>query len=645
MSDSSAEKAPASPLSPSSFLEWDLVVNEVQQVVWRDSGKPVARYAYEVGLHPNTTTTLLRYATENGILDRFHNLLTDGGGKPLSPGDGENTVLGGYNWQVYRPEGWNSDMHWISPVGGPTHDAYLRLLSEAGMDAVLAAIGNRFGFEKLVAYHLSFMAVTHRDASGFMHVDVMNVGGKAFNMIIPLILVEDSPPELELQDEDERTKIGRYKYRTNVAAMVGDSTQHSTGICDYRTDGTTPRIRVAASMYIAEITPSNVRNILTSSKYDETEDTDQTHRTNDSSAKTNGQGDTSSIGSPQIPITFQQIHWKRDDPSVRLPLPLLISDPVPAEGSRSLSNRISPVTWNNRQWSIPDIFHVVLPENFVPVLSSLVNDSGLSHTFSSLLLRAGEHKTNENNNRGNDEKDDDSVLSNPQQKVLIDTDNWKMSRGLPDSNELAIAPMTEASRFRTLRALSAGGFDHCLEQIGTRFGYNNLSIVRLSFSGRTYYMPKNDVAWRRRKAGSSPASTAKTVELVVPLLTVEGVEPETLVFVNDPSHRNRAHIHNPVGTGLLVKGTSVATASTPHDYRVSKKMMQTMTIWLSEVDGTTVPRSTVHWSQGKPWMKLPVSSRTIQEYAKEQDEAKESFESQQQYYDLSWWWTKFQDLW
>ena len=127
-----------------------------------------------------------------------------------------------------------------------------------GLNGVLEGIAGYFGSEGLVAYQLSFIGVS-RCERGFIHSDVERTGRSAFNIIIPLIL-EDSGPELEFLSDDETTSA-LYKYRPNVASMVGDGALHATAPCDYRVGG---GMRMAATVYVGDVTEENVGELLPS---------------------------------------------------------------------------------------------------------------------------------------------------------------------------------------------------------------------------------------------------------------------------------------------------------------------------------------------------------------------------------------------
>eukprot|EP00592_Proboscia_alata_P016824 CAMPEP_0194398958 /NCGR_PEP_ID=MMETSP0174-20130528/126395_1 /TAXON_ID=216777 /ORGANISM="Proboscia alata, Strain PI-D3" /LENGTH=333 /DNA_ID=CAMNT_0039195317 /DNA_START=883 /DNA_END=1881 /DNA_ORIENTATION=- len=234
-----------------------LCSGEVVPMMWEDTSKLLSKNAFRVGLPPNLLGELRAYANRMGITDFYRKLVVED--RPYNPGT-ENVIrFQGYKWMVQRPKShWASNMHWTSPADEEAHDDYLRVLSAGGFDEVLEGVGTYFGLEALSAYHLSFIGVSQCE-KGFIHADVTESGTMAFNMIIPLIL-EDEGPELEILSDDETT-TRYYKYEYNVASMVGDNALHATASCDYQEKGT---MRMAATVYVGDITPGNVNNLLLS---------------------------------------------------------------------------------------------------------------------------------------------------------------------------------------------------------------------------------------------------------------------------------------------------------------------------------------------------------------------------------------------
>jgi len=140
-------------------------------------------------------------------------------------------------------------MHWISPADEKTHEEYLKVLAAGNFDKVLQGIGEYLGLESLVAYHLTFIGVSHSE-KGFIHRDTHHTGASVYNVIIPLMLEDDAEPELAMQDWDDESRYGTLKYKVGMAAMMGDDAMHGTQACDYREK---KGMRLAATVYIADI--------------------------------------------------------------------------------------------------------------------------------------------------------------------------------------------------------------------------------------------------------------------------------------------------------------------------------------------------------------------------------------------------------
>jgi hypothetical protein len=249
------------------------------------------KYAFRLKLPDQITSGLRAYCDRVGITEKFHSLVL--GGKALEPGTDEYVKLEGNYWYIQRPDNyWKSNMHWISPGGEDAQESYLEALGENGFDEVLEAIGNHLGFDGLVCYHLTFIGVSYSQKS-YIHHDFTQVGAKAYNVIIPLLLANETPPELDIRTDDESMVVG-YRYRYGEASLIGDDAMHGTGAVDYRDAG---EMRMAATVYIADVNPGNVDQIL--------KDYTQEYPPNDAVML------LSKAGS----------HWKAGDSSKRLPRP------------------------------------------------------------------------------------------------------------------------------------------------------------------------------------------------------------------------------------------------------------------------------------------------------------------------------------
>ena len=260
----------------------------VAPMMW-DGARP-AEHMYRVSLPPQLLGELRKYADEMGITDFYRGLVIEG--QPYQPGQEGRVTFQGTNWFCQRPKShWASNMHWTSPADETAHDHYLQALGAGGFDQVLESVGTYFGLDGLSAYHLSFIGVSECE-KGFIHADVVDSGNMAFNMIIPLLLLEEEGPELEILSDDE-TYTKYYKYEYNVASLVGDSALHATASCNYRSKRS---MRMAATVYIGDITPSNVNNLLLSLT--------QAYPP---------------IGNAQHLLDRAGDHWSRSNPSKKLP--------------------------------------------------------------------------------------------------------------------------------------------------------------------------------------------------------------------------------------------------------------------------------------------------------------------------------------
>lgn len=211
------------PMADGDFIPTPLKPGEMQVIRWADSGMVVSPNAYRLGLRPKFREVLLEYCDKMGIIDIFKHVTSKG--NAFEPGTNTYLELGGEQWYLQRPEArWQSNLQWLSPGDNPAHEDYLQALSAAGFDEMLRGIGTTLQLDSLVAFHVTFIAVSH-SVRGYMHYDVTQTQNKTFNVIVPLLLASETGPELDLQcvyeDEVEGTyRTGRYRYEYDVATMM-----------------------------------------------------------------------------------------------------------------------------------------------------------------------------------------------------------------------------------------------------------------------------------------------------------------------------------------------------------------------------------------------------------------------------------------
>ena len=179
------------------FIASPLAPGHMAPIRWKGSADIVTPWAFRIGLPSRVRKVLLNYCNKMGITDILRHVTVDGNG--LLPGMSTHMELEGDDWYLQRPDGyWRSNLHWFSPGAGPAHEHYLQALSVAGFDTVLQGIGEYLGMDGLVAFHVTFIAGSYSNL-GFMHNDVFDTGGKVYNIIIPLLLANETGPELDLQ--------------------------------------------------------------------------------------------------------------------------------------------------------------------------------------------------------------------------------------------------------------------------------------------------------------------------------------------------------------------------------------------------------------------------------------------------------------
>jgi hypothetical protein len=218
------------------FIPSPLEPGEMAIFRWAGSGDVVAPNAHRLGLHSRVRETLLDYCNKMGITDYFKHVTIGGNAMPI--GTHAYITLNGDQWFLQRPDkNWQSNLQWISPGDENSQQSYLEALSAAGFDEILGKIGESLGMNGLVAFHVTFIGASH-STKGFMHTDVGKTGAKTFNVIIPLILANDTGPELDLQDsekvnDNDELLVGRYRYEYDVASMLGDDAFVSAVILYY----------------------------------------------------------------------------------------------------------------------------------------------------------------------------------------------------------------------------------------------------------------------------------------------------------------------------------------------------------------------------------------------------------------------------
>ena len=282
------------------FIASPLEPGMMAPIRWADSAEVVTPWAFRVGVPASVREVLLEYCNRLGITDIFRHVTSHGNG--LEPEANGFLDLDGKSWYLQRPSAdWRSNLHWLSPGDHPAHEDYLQALGAAGFDKVLEGVGRYLEMDGLVAFHVTFIAVSH-STQGYLHHDVLDTGRKTYNVIVPLILANETGPELDLMEgcsydddhDQSAARVGRYRYEYNVGSMMGDGAIHATSACDYRNS---KEMRMAATVYIADVNERNADSIL--NEYTQAFPPDEL----------------------DLLLSWAGRHWRKDDPTVKLPKP------------------------------------------------------------------------------------------------------------------------------------------------------------------------------------------------------------------------------------------------------------------------------------------------------------------------------------
>jgi len=234
----------------------DLQPGEIRPLVWKHNGKPVSSHMFVVGLPPNMTTHVKDFAADRGITNLYDQVLEE---KLLESSewfvfDADQQEAQKEQWfiQKYKSVEWDFNMHYIAAWNEEGRQALYGALGQGGYDMALNSIGNYFGLNSLSCFHVSFMGVSEADNS-FMHTDLYGTDGKGFNIIFPMITVDGSSPELDIQSDNADVVVA-VKYQHDRAFVLRDWAYHKTSAVTYEEKG---QIRIVVGMYCAEIDESN----------------------------------------------------------------------------------------------------------------------------------------------------------------------------------------------------------------------------------------------------------------------------------------------------------------------------------------------------------------------------------------------------
>jgi hypothetical protein len=566
-------KSDASAKTSMSIASSELKPNEIAPITIAETGQIATKYGYRMGVPEKLTSVLQTYCDKMGITKAFHSLLLEG--LSLKAGADEYVRFNGDKWYVQRPEKkWTSNMHWISPADDRAQFRYLRALSDGGFDEFLAKVGEYFGMDGLVCYHLTFVGVSHSEKI-YLHYDNKRTGGKVFNVIVPLRLASETGPELDVRADDGT--VAGYRYKLGEASLIGDDAYHGTAAVDYREAG---EMRMAATIYIADVNAENAEQIMMTYT--------QVYPPNDVDRL------LSSAGS----------HWKVDDTTKKLPK---LGDPEPKASETLLvaaselnPHEIAPMLLQGTDEQLTEnLYRANLPDELTTELLAFCDRMGITKKFRSLLIDGPPHEP------GHSEYMEQQGVS------------WYVQR--PEkrfkSNMHWISPGDEGAQTKYLEALGSGGFDKFLKSLGNSLGMDGLVCYHLTFIGVTYSR-RSFVHYDFKK------TDGKAFNVIIPLILVNETEPELDVRSSDGNilagYRYRYGEASVLGDNAY-HGTAAV------NYLGTGQMRMGATVYIADVNADNVdgiladytqaypPRSAtrllsqagIHWKRDDPSKRLP----------------------------------------
>lgn len=267
-------------------LQDEVVVGQVSPMRWEDTGEVIDSRASRVGLPKQLLPTIQSFVKQVRLAEMLKAMLYTnpcGGrqGRFYRSNSTDDEELLWYAQRPYLPTNWDADLHYFSPADEKTYESVLATLFRGGFGTVVEAIGTHFNLDSLAVQGIGFLGVTHC-TDGSIHRDFQKLGGKAFNLLLPVHSVEGSGPELTVagwksepsnktaneendddyeNDDDNQEFMGttiKYNDTQNIGMLMGDTTWHGTRECDNRP---MKDARIMMNIFLVDITEANVEPI------------------------------------------------------------------------------------------------------------------------------------------------------------------------------------------------------------------------------------------------------------------------------------------------------------------------------------------------------------------------------------------------
>jgi Helicase associated domain len=216
------------------------------------SGKVLSDSLFTMNLPKHLTESMLHYVKTRNICDLCLDLLGS------SSRVADQHVSGNQVFDIRRPFGPRiTNMHWIAPSNEATLFEIIRNLGSGGFGKVLQVFGDYFPhINKLVCYEISFLTVSSCNTIR-RHADLNGNNHTAWNVLFPLVLVNNSVDELIVFSDDKKHSK-HIKYNLGTAIVLGDGGIHATNLVQYAAN----QYRLMMSVYVADISVKNAPHLM-----------------------------------------------------------------------------------------------------------------------------------------------------------------------------------------------------------------------------------------------------------------------------------------------------------------------------------------------------------------------------------------------
>lgn len=223
------------------------------EIVRDNNGNPLTPDLYRIRVRSMLPAVLLDYFQTYRLLSLFQEVME----KQPSRSCKNDVVQCQMFWDIKKRPSPAGDMYWISPSNIETHQQLLSYVSYGGLGEILKAIGSIHISElpHLTVYSLTFILVSRCDEVRLHSDNDEELSGEVFTIMIPLVLIPDSDPELVILQQRSQKQY-HIKYSVGEALVWGPLTVHSTAKCNYK-EGT----RICLAINLGYINEHNVKQV------------------------------------------------------------------------------------------------------------------------------------------------------------------------------------------------------------------------------------------------------------------------------------------------------------------------------------------------------------------------------------------------